>query len=122
MTIRISELEAIERAMTAGEWWISDDDSICSGNTSEDCKHIGDGTDSVTDDVGIVAMRNAFPVLLAIAKAALEWKLNGEQALLSAVMSAVDEESEDAESARKRVISKLEHAKRLRDELAGVEP
>jgi len=84
MTISISELEAIEKAMTAAPWEWDSDPALIGPPRTED---YGAGPQVVRDRIvetdsgyygpsdpdraGIAAARNALPALLAIAKAAL---------------------------------------------------
>ena len=85
MTISISEHEAIERAMMPGDWKWSDasgdrreysiitDDRACVVLFGDEQ---GVGC-SKEDRIGIVAMRNAYPEMLAILREVKEWEQGG---------------------------------------------
>lgn len=83
MTISISELERIEREMIGGRWRWNEDDELVSDEASVtgNCTMVLFGAPigqdngvvicNPADRDGICAMRNAFPVLLRLARAAL---------------------------------------------------
>lgn len=70
--IKLSELSALEQAMTPGKWTLDEEDSASIGLGNLEVVVLG--YDARRDDgPGICAMRNAMPVLLEIAKAAWAW-------------------------------------------------
>lgn len=71
MTVSISELERIEREMTAVGW--KDADGVTSVYLNQKEVFVLGYDGSRADVTGICAMRNAFPVLLRLARAAMEY-------------------------------------------------
>lgn len=67
----IADLQRREGLMTAGDWWVSDDDGeICTGPTGNSVA-VGPVDWKGADVDGMIGLRNAGPVLLEIAATAL---------------------------------------------------
>jgi len=79
MTISITELSALEQAMTPGEWVYGDQSGDIVSPSAGINQYLPKPicqmyyADAATNAAGICAMRNAMPVLLEIAGAALAW-------------------------------------------------
>lgn len=105
MSISIENLSAVEQAMTPGDWLVSVDDGlICSTVKWMDQDTEVGNVDFCEEDVeGIIAMRNAYPKLIAVVRAALAWQVQRGENLIHAVRTdeaVLEAESPDTRRAR----------------------
>jgi hypothetical protein len=71
----IAELQRIEREMTPGDWWTSDEDGdVCAGQSGPQALEVGPVDWKGQDQYGAISLRNAAPALLEIAAAALAYR------------------------------------------------
>jgi hypothetical protein len=116
-TVSISEIEAVERAMTPGEWevWTSNshrrvtridgpDGCVLRGSIQQHDGHPDlSGLNRDNDLAGMCAARKALPVLIRIAKAALVWSEQRASNIIGALTKTDEEfEAESADSRRAR--------------------
>lgn len=105
MSISIENLSAVEQAMTPGDWLVSvDDGPICSTEKWMDQNVEVGNVDFCEEDVaGILAMRNAYPKLIAVVRAALAWQAQRGDNLIHAVMTdeaVLEAETKETRNAR----------------------
>jgi hypothetical protein len=75
----IADLQRIEREMIPGDWWTSDEDGgVCAGEPGPSAVEVGAVDWKGEDQYGAITLRNAAPVLLGIAAAALDFALMQE--------------------------------------------